>query len=238
MGTAVFIGQLRRNSLRLSTHVAAQVVVAGFAFGGALLWSHVEAGRHVGGALRYPGAIIGILTAISLLRLDSRLSFRPFLDALFVSLPFGFATMRVGCFLAGCCFGRPTDLPWAVTFPHGTAAWQTHRLEGFLASDAATSLPVHPLQVYFGVWAALVGCFLLWHRRRQRFAGELALLYLALHESGKYVLELIRYRPLPAVQFVSGAVAVAALVAVVFAYRSHPVDGAAVQSGSHVGITH
>jgi phosphatidylglycerol:prolipoprotein diacylglycerol transferase len=65
----------------------------------------------------------------------------------------GAAVGRVGCFLAGCCHGRPTDAAWGVRFP---------RLEG----------PVHPTQLYDAAAALALGLLLAWRWPRRRFAGE------------------------------------------------------------------
>ena len=83
-------------------------------------------------------------------------------DALAPSLALGMMFGRVGCFLNGCCYGRPTRLPWGVVFPPDS-----------FASLEFGPVPVHPSQLYFA--AAGLGLFLLvwWLRRRLRVAGVL-----------------------------------------------------------------
>ena len=63
------------------------------------------------------GAIPAILFLILYLRLR-HLPVRRYLDILAVGLMLGLSCGRLGCFMNGCCFGRPTDLPWAVRFPY------------------------------------------------------------------------------------------------------------------------
>lgn len=76
-------------------------------------------------------------------------------DALAPALALGTAFGRVGCFLNGCCYGRPTTLPWGVTFPP----------DSFPTLEFG-STPVHPSQLYFA--AAGLGLFLLtWGLRRK-----------------------------------------------------------------------
>ena len=58
-----------------------------------------------------------------------------------------FALVRVGCFLEGCDYGRPTALPWGVRFPSGSLAAQAHAAAGWVP-DGAPSLPVHPTELY------------------------------------------------------------------------------------------
>ena len=61
---------------------------------------------------------------------------------------------RFGCFLAGCCFGIPTDLPWGVPYPHESVAFWNHVAQGRLPDAAGPSLAVHPLSLYLGMAAA------------------------------------------------------------------------------------
>lgn len=59
----------------------------------------------------------------------------------------GLALTRMGCFLNGCCYGKPSDLPWAVRFPVGSVVHQAQR-EANLIAAGAPALPVHPAQIY------------------------------------------------------------------------------------------
>jgi len=70
------------------------------------------------------------------------------LDAMTPSLALGLAITRIGCFLAGCNFGRTSALPWAVRFPAGSPAWSQQVAAGLLSADFPLSLPVHPTQLY------------------------------------------------------------------------------------------
>src|SRR5262249_20692110 len=64
------------------------------------------------------------------------------------ALCIGLAITRVGCFLAGCDFGRPWTGPWAVSFPAGSPAFTEQTLAGLLPAGATQSLPVPPTQLY------------------------------------------------------------------------------------------
>lgn len=65
-------------------------------------------------------------------------SFAKYADYFAVALPMGHALGRVGCLSAGCCYGRPTSLPWGVTFTNPEA----------LVSPALVGVPLHPVQLY------------------------------------------------------------------------------------------
>ena len=84
---------------------------------------------------------------------------------------------RLGCFLGGCCYGRATDVAWAVSFPAG------HATEG---------APVHPVQLYdaaFGL-VGLIVCALLY--RRRRFGGEALSAFFVAYSLYRFATELVR----------------------------------------------
>jgi phosphatidylglycerol:prolipoprotein diacylglycerol transferase len=73
---------------------------------------------------------------------------------------FGLAVGKIGCFLAGCCHGTPTQVPWAVTFNHPDS----------LAEPKG--VPLHPSQLYeAAAWFALMAALLVFRQRRS-FPGE------------------------------------------------------------------
>jgi len=86
-------------------------------------------------------------------------------DAVAPAFGLGLAVMRVGCFLNGCCFGRPTNLPWGIEYPLFSDAhfWQLSR--GL--TDAFTVLPVHPTQLYELAYsfAGAVLAYWLWRKK-------------------------------------------------------------------------
>ncbi|MFZ0034893.1 MAG: prolipoprotein diacylglyceryl transferase [Sedimentisphaerales bacterium] len=70
----------------------------------------------------------GVLLAIAVITFYCRyhkLPVRRYLDILAIGLMLALAFGRIGCFLNGCCFGRPTNLPWAIRFPYGSDAYQS-----------------------------------------------------------------------------------------------------------------
>ncbi len=89
-------------------------------------------------------------------------------DCLAPAIGLGIAAARVGCFLHGCCLGRPTDLPWAVRYPYGSLA-HFHQAGVDPRLLFTGPLPVHPTQLYellAALTAAALAVFLL--RRRAR----------------------------------------------------------------------
>ncbi|UCE99143.1 MAG: prolipoprotein diacylglyceryl transferase [Planctomycetota bacterium] len=70
------------------------------------------------GGLELLGGVISAITVIAVYLRYHKLPVRRYLDILAISLMLGLVLGRIGCFLNGCCFGKPTNLPWAVRFPY------------------------------------------------------------------------------------------------------------------------
>jgi phosphatidylglycerol:prolipoprotein diacylglycerol transferase len=85
----------------------------------------------------------------------------------------GLALTRVGCFLNGCCYGKPSSVPWAVRFPMGSVVQRAQEDAHQIARGAA-ALPVHPTQLYLAA-LNLLTFFVLYFviRPRKRFDGQI-----------------------------------------------------------------
>ncbi len=124
-------------------------------------------------------------------------------DIVAASLILGMAFGKVGCFLNGCCFGRSTDGPVAVSFParspidgHGTLrmspAYQWQLQHSLLTSDATRSLRVHPVQLYeSGAALVILGILMLFYPHRRRY-GEMTYLLGTVYPVVRFCLEFFR----------------------------------------------
>jgi phosphatidylglycerol:prolipoprotein diacylglycerol transferase len=130
------------------------------------------------------GAFVGIVATGWVYVHVARLSLWKLLDLAAPSVALGFAIARVGCFLSGCCYGRPTNLPWGVVFPPSSPAGM-----------AFGPIPLHPAQLYSSVGNLALFVALLALRRRQRFEGFLFLSWAALYALLRFVLECFRADP-------------------------------------------
>jgi phosphatidylglycerol---prolipoprotein diacylglyceryl transferase len=154
-----------------------------------LLWSR-------SGLVWYGGFILGALAVLWVMR-RRRLPGWASADAAAPALALGYAIGRVGCFLVGDDYGRPTDLPWGVKFPEGLPPTSAGTLRGLgvdIPADVTdgTVLAVHPTQLYETTMALViwgVGVMLL--RRRVR-RGTVALLVLALLAVERFLVEILR----------------------------------------------
>jgi len=170
--------------------------------------------RLLTGRFRYPGALIGLGLSLPLLNWMSRgIPLRHWFDLLVPGAAFSLAIIRVDCLLAGCCAGGVSHLPWAIHFPAGSKPWYAQVTEGLISITAASTLPVHPLQLYFLFTAVGVGALALWWLPRRAYDGQVALLFLAVHELAKFGLEFLREPRILQLQLVSLAIGVAASIA-------------------------
>ena len=137
------------------------------------------------------GALLSSTLTGSLLAKWLSLDLATLADALTPGLGLGIAAARVGCFLAGCCFGRTTRVPWAVTFPWGSEchAYQIARDFGSLVSGPRA---VHPTQLYESLAALVGGVVALGLVRSKAQAGGAFLLFMAAYAAFRAVNEFIR----------------------------------------------
>jgi phosphatidylglycerol:prolipoprotein diacylglycerol transferase len=100
-----------------------------------------------GGLGTYGGAIGGVLGSLGYLVLK-RQPLSAYFDVYAPYAFLGIGIIRIGDFLNGTAFGRTTGLPWGVSFPKGSFAYNRHLSHGWIGPDAVSSMPVHPTQLY------------------------------------------------------------------------------------------
>jgi phosphatidylglycerol:prolipoprotein diacylglycerol transferase len=141
---------------------------------------------------RIPGGILLFAATMPLICGALGLPRRRFGDLAVTGVATALVFVRAGCFLNGCCFGRASSLPWAITFPRQSWVFWYHRSHGWVPAGAQHSLPVHPLQLYFLVAALLMLGVLLWQRRRAWREGQTQMLFYALFFASTALLEPLR----------------------------------------------
>jgi len=107
-------------------------------------------------------------------------------DVLAPGVVIGQAIGRLGCFAAGCCFGKPASVPWAVTFTDVYAARQV---------GTPMDTPLHPTQIYESTACFLIFFLLLWLAPRKSFHGQVVLTYAVLYSSFRFAVEFFRGDP-------------------------------------------
>jgi phosphatidylglycerol:prolipoprotein diacylglycerol transferase len=129
-----------------------------------------------GGMSFHGGVIAGVLAGAWYLR-RHRLPVAAMADTAAPGLALGYAIGRIGCFLNGCCYGGPTNLPWGVHFP---------------VPGADPAALYHPAQLYatiisLGLAGLLTACYLRPHR-----VGQVMALYVCGYSVYRFLIESLR----------------------------------------------
>ena len=145
------------------------------------------------GGLTYYGGFIGASLAAWFLMKRDRFPFWKAADMAGFAVPLGLAFGRMGCLLAGCCFGAECQLPWAMSFPPRSPASEAQFKAHDLTSARMWSVPVHPTQVYESAASLLIAavCLLVVHPRK-RYDGQVFVAFLGLYAIARFALEMLR----------------------------------------------
>jgi phosphatidylglycerol---prolipoprotein diacylglyceryl transferase len=173
------------------------------------------------GGVFYGGLIGAVLTGYFLMR-RYKLPWWKTADACAPGIALGNVLGRQGCFSAGCCWGKPTTMPWGVKFTE-----LGHEITG-----VPTGVALHPTQLYESLSMLIVFGFLLWLHKRRRFSGQVILAYALLYAAVRFVIEFYRDDPrgdilglttltgLSTSQLIGIVVGLAALVLMIMKWRN------------------
>ena len=203
--------------------VCLETILVGVVAGKLAGWLLVPPGTQVSaGAAAGSGGVwyFGFLAGFAYVAVRSRVLGVTWLDAidrLFPCVALGHALGRLGCFLAGCCWGRECSRPWAIAFPAQDGPRQT---------GIPTGVPLHPTQLYeAGAELLLFALLAWWLLSRRAFVGQVGLLYLGGYAVTRLLIEAFRadYRgalgPLSTSQVVAVIVLAFVVPALAIAWR-------------------
>lgn len=162
------------------------------------------------GFVVYGGIIAGVLAAILYCR-RKKMVFLAYFDLLCASVALAQGFGRIGCFLAGCCYGRETTSPIGVVFPSG--------------SFAPAGVKLLPTQLFSSAGDFVIMAILLWHYKRRRYVGDTGYLYMLLYGVGRFGIEMLRndnrggVGSLSTSQFISIFIVVAAVLLLLYNRR-------------------
>jgi phosphatidylglycerol---prolipoprotein diacylglyceryl transferase len=151
------------------------------------------------GLVWYGGFILGALAVLYTMR-RRRLPAWETADAVVPALALGYAIGRIGCFLVGDDYGRPTNLPWGIAFPNGLPSTTAGELRQAFGVDIPASIPdtellrVHPTQLYEMLAGLVIWGIGLWLFRRGLRPGTVALVLLALLAIERFLVEIVRVK--------------------------------------------
>ena len=128
------------------------------------------------------GGVVLSAVAIVVFCVVKNINLLRLLDSLSPAFGIGIFITRIGCFLNGCCFGKPSDLPWSVVFPLTSPAGYT--LQG---------LHLHPTQLYSSLYGILITVILVILDRKKRFDGFIVSIFLVFYGASRFLVDYVRY---------------------------------------------
>jgi phosphatidylglycerol:prolipoprotein diacylglycerol transferase len=140
-------------------------------------WSLMRSGGVIIG-----GLVMAMIVAAIYLR-KHKLDTLKVLDIAAPSIALGQAVGRIGCFLAGCCYGKVCQLPWAVTFTNPVS----HENVG-----TPLNISLHPVQLYSSLTNWFIFIFLTWYYPKRKYKGQVFLLYVLLYSITRFINEFFR----------------------------------------------
>ena len=186
---AVLIGGYSTKKLGLSeddfTNIAICLLVFGF-MGGKLMFLIVNFRQFLSTPLQmlgsegfvvYGGIIVGIFSIFLYCKIK-KLSFLTYMDMMSPAVMIAQGFGRVGCFMAGCCYGKPTHSAFGVVFP-----------EGCLAPAGVRLIPT---QLISAVFDLAVAALLYFMTRKVKYRGVISGMYLMLYGVGRFIIEIFR----------------------------------------------
>lgn len=202
LGGAIMASESRR--LGFSDAYASDIIVAAVVGGivGAKLWYVALTGDpstlFSRAGLVFYGGFLGAILTVALNGRRKGVPIRWTMHLAAPALAAGYAIGRVGCLLANDDYGRPTDLPWAVKFPHGAppstvaVMQRTFGTEFPAGTDPNLVVAVHPTQIYEAAAMGLVAWWLWRRRRADAPVGHLFGWYLILAGIERFLVEILR----------------------------------------------
>jgi phosphatidylglycerol:prolipoprotein diacylglycerol transferase len=135
-----------------------------------------------GGGLTIEGAVLGAALGVWIYSRFSKFKYGAFVDAIAPSIILAQAVGRIGCLINGCCYGLPTNVPWAIAYTNP-------------ASEVARNLlgvPVHPTQFYEIVFNLIIFGVLMSLRNKFKPEGSLFMIYLSFYAIWRIGIDFIR----------------------------------------------
>lgn len=136
--------------------------------------------QNFGNGFVFYGSLLFAIPTMLLFFQINKLPLLPMLDIAAILACITHGLGRLGCFMAGCCYGVPTNGPVAVTFTD------------LKAHAEPLNTPLHPTQLYASIYIAMIAVVLLIIKRHQKFQGQLFMLYLMMYSIGRSVIEIYR----------------------------------------------
>ncbi len=132
------------------------------------------------GGVTYYGGLFGAIIALYFFCKKHKMSLLNLFDFLITYVALGQVFGRLGCFLAGCCHGIPTDLPWGIAITNPESVTRP------------LGMALHPTQLYQSFWNLLTFLILYFAAKHKKFTGENILIYGIVYSIGRSIIEIYR----------------------------------------------
>lgn len=194
IAAAIFLAIYRGRKREMNTDVIFDIAIYGIiggVIGGKLLYIITELPYIVknpgilkdmltAGFVLYGAILGGALGAYIFLR-SKAMSFIKYFDLAAPSIALAQGFGRIGCFLAGCCYGKPYDGPFSVVFTN--------------SNYAPLGVHIHPTQIYSSIGDFVICIILLIFASRPKRDGQVGGLYMILYSVGRFFIEYLRDDP-------------------------------------------
>lgn len=132
------------------------------------------------GGYTFYGALLSCFLGIYIYGTLKKVRFLELVDIATPSTALGLFIGRLGCFFAGCCWGRPTSMPWGIKFPNPEAFTATH------------NLAVHPTQLYEAVVGLVIFILSEWRFKNRKYVGQVFLQGVSIYAVMRFAIEYFR----------------------------------------------
>jgi phosphatidylglycerol:prolipoprotein diacylglycerol transferase len=171
------------------------------------------------GGVFYGGLLLAVAVAFWYMA-RTRMPYWTTCDVFAPAIALGHVTGRLGCLAAGCCYGKPTNVPWAIVFTNREAAANV---------GTPLGIPLHPTQLYeAGAELIILFVLLSTEKKGRPFPGRTFWLYMLLYAISRYIIEIFRGDPRGTVfgfstsQFISLLLAPLAIAMLIWLSRGTP----------------
>ena len=144
------------------------------------------------GGLVFYGGLVGAIAGSMVWARRAKIPFLSLADVAAPTIALAHVWGRLGCFFAGCCYGKPSRGFLATAFPRGSLAWSDWVRQGEMPARVAATPPLHPTQIYEAFGNLVLFFVLLRVRSRKRFTGEAIVTYLLGYSVLRSVVEIFR----------------------------------------------
>ena len=144
------------------------------------------------GGLIYYGGFLSSAAAVAVFARKHKVSALRLGDLVVTALPLAHALGRIGCFVNGCCYGKPWDGPLGVSYPAESAPWWGQVYAQLITRYSPRSLPVHPVQLYEAAFNVALYAFLVFAYKQRWKDGVVVALYAILYPAWRLWVETLR----------------------------------------------